>query len=95
MKDEEIHFYDNEVFSNLFMVGHMKFSHDVERIVKRSKRRDRPLKEEYDEWKVKNIEIMINPDKSEVEAMVDNPIVGFNNRRYDNPHNVCCYVRRK
>lgn len=82
-EDEEIHFYDNEVFSNLFMVGHMKFSHDVERIVNGLKD-GTVTKEEYDEWKVKNIEIMINPDKSEVEAMVDNPIVGFNNRRYDN-----------
>lgn len=57
--DEELYFYDVEVFSNLFVVVFKKYGDT-----------------EYTKW--------INPTPQQIETLVSKPLVGFNNRRYDN-----------
>ena len=57
--DEELYFYDVEVFSNLFIVVFKKYGEET-----------------YTKW--------INPTSSQIEELVSKPLVGFNNRRYDN-----------
>lgn len=59
--DEELYFYDVEVFSNLFIFAYKQYGKPAEEAV-----------------------ALINPTKSQIEAVMDVPLVGFNNRRYDN-----------
>ena len=59
--DEEIYFYDVEVFSNLFIFAYKKYGAPAEETV-----------------------ALINPTKTQIEKVVELPLVGFNNRRYDN-----------
>ena len=58
-QDEELYFYDVEVFSNLFIIAWKKFGS-------------------------KEVFGLINPTAQQVEAIIGHPLVGFNNRRYDN-----------
>lgn len=58
-KDEELYFFDVEVFSNLFIISFKKYG-------------DNPITT----W--------INPTREQVVSLVEHPLVGFNNRRYDN-----------
>lgn len=57
--DEEIYFFDVEVFSNLFVLVYKKFGDP-------------------------KMYSFINPTPEDVEIAVGKPLVGFNNRRYDN-----------
>lgn len=60
-KDEELYFYDVEVFSNLFIFAYKKYGvPDSEAVA------------------------LINPTQAQIENVIDRPLVGFNNRRYDN-----------
>lgn len=59
--DEELYFYDVEVFSNLFIFAYKQYGKPAEEAV-----------------------ALINPTKSQIESVIDVPLVGFNNRRYDN-----------
>lgn len=63
--DNNIWFYDIEVFPNVFMIG-------------------------YKQRGVDNYTYAINPTGAEVESIFNNPLIGFNNRRYDNH---ICYNR--
>ena len=56
--NEELYFYDVEVFPNLFIVCYKKFG--GEKVT----------------W--------INPSREQIASLVEKPLVGFNNRRYDN-----------
>lgn len=58
-KDEDLYFYDIEVFKNLLMVSWKKYG-----------------EEEISTW--------YNPSQAEIEWLLDKPLVGFNNRKYDN-----------
>ena len=57
--NEELWFYDVEVFSNLFIVAFKQYG-----------------KDEVTKW--------INPTREQIASLVERPLVGFNNRRYDN-----------
>lgn len=57
--NEELWFYDVEVFSNLFIVCFKQYG-----------------KSEVTTW--------INPTREQIVSLVERPLVGFNNRRYDN-----------
>lgn len=57
--NEELWFYDVEVFSNLFIVCFKRYGDDG-----------------VTQW--------INPTREQIESLVNRPLVGFNNRRYDN-----------
>src|SRR5690625_2751936 len=60
-KDEELYFYDVEVFSNLFIFAYKQYGvPDSEAVA------------------------LINPTQAQIEKIMDRPLVGFNNRRYDN-----------
>lgn len=59
LPNEELYFYDVEVYPNLFLLRYKKFGDP-------------------------HIHKMFNPTPSEVEAVCKLPLVGFNNRRYDN-----------
>lgn len=58
--DDELYFYDIEVFPNLFIIAWKRFG------------KDNPVVK----W--------INPTREQVVSIVERPLVGFNNRRYDN-----------
>src|SRR5690625_420139 len=60
-KDEELYFYDVEVFSNLFIFVYKQYGAPDSEAVS-----------------------LINPTKAQIENVIDRPLVGFNNRRYDN-----------
>mgnify|MGYP004709275491 FL=1 len=57
--DEELYFFDVEVFKNLFMVSWKKYGDP-------------------------DIKTWFNPSQSQVEWLLNKPLIGFNNRRYDN-----------
>lgn len=57
--DEELYFYDIEVFPNLFIVSYKRYGDD-------------------------QVYSLINPTPNEIERLLEKPLVGFNNRRYDN-----------
>src|SRR5699024_1501751 len=57
--NEDLYFYDVEVFSNLFIVAFKRYG-----------------EEEVTKW--------INPTREQIVSLVEKPLVGFNNRRYDN-----------
>lgn len=57
--NEELYFFDVEVFSNLFIVAFKQYN-----------------KPEVTKW--------INPSREQIVSLVEKPLVGFNNRRYDN-----------
>ena len=57
--NEDIVFFDIEVYSNLFIVSWKKYG-----------------EEKITTW--------VNPDSKKIEQLLRMPIVGFNNRRYDN-----------
>ena len=57
--DEELVFFDIEVFPNLFVVA-FKHYHDTKKTI----------------W--------INPSQQQIESLIQMPLVGFNNRDYDN-----------
>lgn len=57
--DEELYFYDIEVFPNLFVVVFKKYGD-------------------------KECTIWINPTGEQIEWLTSKPLIGFNNRRYDN-----------
>lgn len=60
-EDEELYFYDVEVFSNLFIFAYKQYgAPDSEAVA------------------------LINPTAAQIESLVEKPLVGFNNRRYDN-----------
>lgn len=58
--DEELYFYDIEVFQNLFIVCFKQYGEG------------------------KPVTKWINPTREMLTTLVEKPIVGFNNRRYDN-----------
>ena len=60
-EDEELYFYDVEVFSNLFIFAYKKYGAPESEAV-----------------------ALINPTQAQIESVIDRPLVGFNNRRYDN-----------
>lgn len=60
-RDDELYFYDVEVFSNLFIFAYKKYGDPADKAV-----------------------ALINPTQSQIEVAVNRPLVGFNNRRYDN-----------
>lgn len=60
-KDEDLYFYDVEVFPNLFILVYKQYG--------------KPRSEAV---------TLVNPSAAEVEAAMGVPLVGFNNRRYDN-----------
>lgn len=57
--NEDLYFYDVEVFSNLFIVCFKRFGDP-----------------HVTKW--------INPTREQIVSLVEKPLVGFNNRRYDN-----------
>lgn len=57
--DKDIHFYDIEVYPNLFVVVYKRFEED-------------------------EFTVLLNPKPEELEGFFDKPMVGFNNRNYDN-----------
>lgn len=57
--NEDLYFYDVEVFSNLFIVAYKRYGDD-----------------EVTKW--------INPTREQIVSLVEKPLIGFNNRRYDN-----------
>jgi hypothetical protein len=59
-ENEDLWFYDVEVFPNLFIIAFKKYG------------KDNPVIK----W--------INPSREQVVSLVERPLVGFNNRRYDN-----------
>lgn len=59
--DEDIYFYDIEVFQNLFVVCWKRYG--------------APAEETF---------IWINPTSKQIESLLEKPLIGFNNRRYDN-----------
>lgn len=58
-EDEDLYFYDIEVFPNLFIVAFKKFGSP-------------------------KVTTWINPTREQISTLVEKPLVGFNNRRYDN-----------
>lgn len=58
-ENEDLWFYDVEVFSNLFIVAFKRYGDD-----------------KVTKW--------INPTREQIASLVERPLVGFNNRRYDN-----------
>lgn len=58
-EDEEIVFFDIEIFPNLFVVCYKYYGED-------------------------EVHKLINPTSEQIEALCQYPLVGFNNRRYDN-----------
>lgn len=57
--NEDLYFYDIEVFPNLFVVVYKRYGED-------------------------KFHKLINPTSAEIENLIKKPLVGFNNRRYDN-----------
>lgn len=58
--NEELYFYDIEVYPNLFLVAFKKYHDESSKTI----------------W--------INPTPTQMEWLTSKPLVGFNNRRYDN-----------
>lgn len=58
-EDKDIHFYDVEVFPNLFVVVWKRYGDP-------------------------NVTKWINPTPEQIESLASKPLIGFNNRRYDN-----------
>ena len=58
-KNEDLFFYDVEVFPNLFVVVYKQYGNN-------------------------KLVSLINPTPAQIEKMVSNDLIGFNNRRYDN-----------
>lgn len=59
-KNEDLVFYDIEVYPNLFVVVWKKYGKDQPQV----------------RW--------VNPTPKQIEELVEYPLIGFNNRRYDN-----------
>lgn len=92
LPDEDIVFFDSEVFSNLYMLGWKKYSLEVPETIYKGLEDCTSLTEIetilVNEWWTtheKEIGIEINPAPTRVRHLFDTyPMVGFNNLGYDN-----------
>lgn len=92
LPDEEIVFFDSEVFSNLYMLGWKKYGLEVPEAIYRGLEDCTSLSEIetvlINEWwkqHEKEIGIEINPTPQRVRHLFDTyPMMGFNNLGYDN-----------
>lgn len=93
--DKDIVFFDIEVFSNLFLVCWKKNGFEIPAWVYDDLDKDinsgnnyQPsdiLKSNwYDQHKNKDYGIWCNPTVNQLEYLLQHPLVGFNNRKYDN-----------
>lgn len=93
--DKDIVFFDIEVFSNLFLVCWKKNGFEIPAWVYDDLDKDinsgnnyQPsdiLKSNwYDQHKNKDYGIWCNPTTNQLEYLLQHPLVGFNNRKYDN-----------
>ncbi len=78
VRNEEapIIFFDIEVFPNLFLVNWKEIEHGISSFEE--------FKQRLAEGKTSKVVRMINPTALELEPLLKNRLVGFNNRRYDN-----------
>ena len=77
-------FYDIECFKNLFVVR-WKIAEDEEFWKQFDFKKKYPLRDIDIKSMMKNpIEKMINPTPLEIEELMNNRLIGFNNRKYDN-----------
>lgn len=93
--DKDIVFFDIEVFSNLFLVCWKKNGFEIPAWVYDDLDKDINsginyqtsdiLKSNwYDQHKNKDYGIWCNPTTNQLEYLLQHPLVGFNNRKYDN-----------
>lgn len=87
--DEDLYFYDIEVFSNLLLVCWKKYGFEIPDMTKDNKYKDielyaDKLKAYAGELHKDKYGIWFNPTPQQIEWLLSKPLVGFNNRKYDN-----------
>ena len=88
--DNELYFYDIEVYPNLLLIAWKKYGFELPEDYFYTENDRVFINSNYDsgsEWyKVNknNFGIRFNPSPEVIEAMLNHPLIGFNNRKYDN-----------
>ena len=84
LADAPIVFYDVEVFSNLFLVNWKIIEPETESF--------EDIIKAIHEARIKPVTRMINPSPRDIEKLLQNKLIGFNVRRYDNHMLYACLI---